>query len=770
MKKVIALISVLLVTLTASGQSSMLRYAEQQKEQTNYKVAAEVYEKAYNRRPTYTSAKNAAYCYSKNNEYNLSIEWWKKAFVFTDEYTDEDITGFLSAAQALGKRDQMVDYLTKNGISQKGYGQEAPRPTTAHGSEDRVQYLEAINSTAADFILAKDTYGNRYFVSDRGELLDNVRVKKLRFDVKSRVYDRDIYEWTGREYLKIYRQDKDGNIGAINMAGSGFMHMSDPSIVNIEGVDYMFFSVTRDLKEKRKSRDFVIHPELYYGPIDEKGKLLFVQPYPRNLPLSYGLITPYADAETSRLYYASNMEGGYGGYDLYYVNYYKEGDRLIFSAPSNLGEKINTTSHERDPFAYKGDFYFASEGHSNFGGTDIFKANLLSGGVFGQAVNLGEKVNSVSDDFAYRQFGDEEIYISSNRKGEEGLDDIYRLLPGRRRLLVKVMDCNGNVLENVQVALHQIDGDSVEWEKKEEGEFLADLSAEQRYKVEIDLEDYFPVVDKSISSVGLDSGTIKRAYYLAKVPTADIAITDIIYYDLDKSLIRRTEHEILDDVAEVMEMYPQLTLEVTSHTDSRASHGYNQRLSKRRAKAVEDYLKGKGVPLERINARWFGEEHLVVDCPDGKDCSEDQHQLNRRSELVLRVSVEDWVDNEKTYKDYCSLTSSLDELLSKAEADKLKFRGREVRLKGEQLMTLERLKLFLEKNKEVALLFVGSFDQELFEDRVSMALVYLTAKGISPQRVSRKWFEDEDEIEAAKYRSRMASFDNGLKEVIIEIE
>ncbi|WP_162633151.1 OmpA family protein [Echinicola strongylocentroti] len=771
MKRIVVIISVLLVALTANAQHSLLRYAGQQKEQMNYKVAAEVYEKAFDKRATYTSAKNVAYCHSKNNEYNLAIEWWKKAFVFSDEYTDEDIAGFLAAAQAVGKRDQMSDYLIENGITQKEHQQEDSMPASGNEGGDPVKYLEDINSPAADFILAKDANGNRYFVSDRGEQLGNdVPVKKLRFDAKDKVYDDDIYEWTGRDYLKIYREDTEGNIALVNMEGSGFMHVSDPSLVTVEDVDYMFFSVTRDLKDEVKSRDFEIQPELYYGQINKGGRLLFAQPFPRNSPLKYGLITPYADQETSRLYFASNMEGGYGGYDLYYVTYFKEGDRLIFSAPANLGENINSKSNERDPFAYKGKFYFASDGHSGYGGLDIFSTKSLTDEVFGQVVNMGENINSVSDDFAYRQYSEDEIYISSNRKGEEGLDDIYQLLPARRKLLAKVMDCNGNVLDNVQVALQQVDGESVEWKSKEEGTFLADLSAEQRFQVKIDLEGYFPVVDKSISSVGLDSGTINRAYYLAKIPTADMAITEIIYYDLDRSHIRRTEHEILDDVAEVMRMYPQLALEVSSHTDSRATHRYNQRLSKSRAKSVRDYLEAKGISKERINANWFGEESLAVDCPDGKDCSEDQHQLNRRSELVLKVSVQDWMSNIKEYKDYCSLTSSLDELLKKAEADKLDFKTGEEYLGGEQLMTLERLNLFLEMNREVELLFVGASNQAVFEDRVSMAVDYLKGKGISSQRLSKKWFESEDGVLEAKHRSRMASFDMGLQEIIIEIK
>lgn len=272
----------------------------------------------------------------------------------------------------------------------------------------------------------------------------------------------------------------------INMRGSDFMHVSDPSFVKVEDTDYVFFSVTRDLRKERKNRDFEIQPELYYGTLNEEGSLEYVYPYPRNLPLSYGLITPYADAKSQRLYFASNMEGGHGGYDLYYVNYYKDGDRLIFSAPANLGERINTAENERDPFVHQGKLYFASEGHSSYGELDVFFAEMLEGGVLGAAVNMGPLINSGSDDFAYRRYGDDEIYMSSNRKGKEGLDDIYQFLPAQRRLLAKVMDCKGDTLSDIQFSLKQIDGEAVEVDKRVKGNYWADLSAESQYEVKVE--------------------------------------------------------------------------------------------------------------------------------------------------------------------------------------------------------------------------------------------------------------------------------------------
>ena len=108
-----------------------------------------------------------------------------------------------------------------------------------------------------------------------------------------------------------------------------------------------------------------------------------------------------------------------------------------------------------------------------------------------------------------------------------------------------------------------------------------------------------------------------------------------IYYDLDKSIIRPDAAIVLDKLAGFMHQYPQLRIQVASYTDSRASGDYNEALSQRRAAAVINYLTNKGIDPTRLNATWFGETNLVNNCAPGVQCTEAQHQLNRRSEFTV---------------------------------------------------------------------------------------------------------------------------------------
>ncbi|MHA7131999.1 OmpA family protein, partial [Algoriphagus namhaensis] len=128
-----------------------------------------------------------------------------------------------------------------------------------------------------------------------------------------------------------------------------------------------------------------------------------------------------------------------------------------------------------------------------------------------------------------------------------------------------------------------------------------------------------------------------REYTLTPIPYQLPVYVDIVYYDLDKYVIREDAKEALDKLGEMMNKYSFLDLLVGSHTDSRASDEYNITLSNNRAKAVSEYLSQYGISADRVRLEWFGESELINDCGNGVPCGEPEHQLNRRSELVLEA-------------------------------------------------------------------------------------------------------------------------------------
>ena len=151
---------------------------------------------------------------------------------------------------------------------------------------------------------------------------------------------------------------------------------------------------------------------------------------------------------------------------------------------------------------------------------------------------------------------------------------------------------------------------------------------------------------------------------LAQIPFGLEILKAIIYYDLDKDFLRDLSKEKLTEVAEYLNRHPELILQIESHTDSRASDEYNQKLSERRAKSVIAFLENKGIAANRIQSNWFGEAKLVNPCGDNVPCSVEDHQLNRRTELKLIA----FPDSSKPYS--LPKGAKLEDFKSKDEAAK----------------------------------------------------------------------------------------------------
>ncbi|MDX1327852.1 MAG: OmpA family protein, partial [Arenibacter sp.] len=112
--------------------------------------------------------------------------------------------------------------------------------------------------------------------------------------------------------------------------------------------------------------------------------------------------------------------------------------------------------------------------------------------------------------------------------------------------------------------------------------------------------------------------------------------TDMIFFDFDKSYIRKDAAVELDKLVEVMMDYKDMVIKIESHTDSRGPAVYNKYLSDKRAKSSRDYLISKGISEERIeSAIGYGEERLLNECKDGVWCTRERHELNRRSEFII---------------------------------------------------------------------------------------------------------------------------------------
>ncbi len=383
------------------------------------------------------------------------------------------------------------------------------------------------------------------------------------------------------------------------------------------------------------------------------------------------------------LFFVSDMVGGFGGYDIYYATY--EGDGR-YSTPVNLGERINTVGDDTTPFYFDGTLYFSSDGRPTMGGTDLFYS-AWNGSEWSEPANMGTGFNSSLDDRSLSVYGNGLIgFMTSNRPGEGRsvksktcCDDIYgfEIASLYANLVVGLFSEARQPLNNGTIELQPITngrpiGAGTQKTRDDGNRFDFGLSLETEYSVIARHEGYYPDTVE-LSTLGLvESKNFEQVFFLRPIPVdpstipvydtieieESIALENILY-DLDKSNIRPDAEGDLRVLAALMDEYPDLVIELGSHTDFRGDDRYNLNLSKRRADAARRWLIANGgIEASRIKFQGYGEtvptvislrlaertgifepgdtlsEPYINALPNDEE-REIAHQLNRRTEFKV---------------------------------------------------------------------------------------------------------------------------------------
>lgn len=352
---------------------------------------------------------------------------------------------------------------------------------------------------------------------------------------------------------------------------------------------------------------------------------------------------PYTE-DGMLLYFASDRPGGYGGADIYVCDIRPNG---TYSAPRNLGPTVNTPYDDYFPFVKDGILYFSSKGHVGFGGIDIYKAERV-GNSFVNVKNMGLGINSKADDFAYREYDDGLGYISSNRVGGYGGDDIYAF---EYRLRECWQYIKGNVVDSE--TKEPIQDARIKFITSQ-GDELATLMTDKNGYYELRVECRTKVLISASKKGFSEESTFVDMSELPEdgVKVVDFELDDLseiivvendvekiridpIHFDYDKYNINTTAANQLQKIIDVMNDFPEMIIKIESHTDQRGSEPYNLALSDKRAKSTQQYLFEKGISQDRItSARGFGESEPIYKCPAG-DCTEEEYSKNRRSDFII---------------------------------------------------------------------------------------------------------------------------------------
>ncbi len=365
----------------------------------------------------------------------------------------------------------------------------------------------------------------------------------------------------------------------------------------------------------------------------------------RSLPINsdyYSNGHPFVSPDGKRLYYSSDRPGGMGGSDIWYSEI---GARGKIGKPINAGPVVNTPSNEMFPFVNEENkLFFSSDGHIGFGQLDVFSTISNEKDEFVDVINLGTPLNSGSDDFGYYTSNDGfSGYVSSNREGGKGSDDIYKFkfTPSLSVEGVITDAINYQTLDSVTVTIYD----------QGTGLIVAETMTDKNgyYKVFVDRGANFMI--EAVRKTHPHKNVFFNTYSVPdtqKLITQDIILEPVldvkllaglnkIYFDFNKSDIRPDAARELDKVVTLMTVtYPDIIIMLEAHTDPVGSHEYNDDLSEKRAKSTYNYLIAKGVSKNKIlSHKGFGKRKPINDCTSKQDCSNEKLELNRRTEFPI---------------------------------------------------------------------------------------------------------------------------------------
>jgi outer membrane protein OmpA-like peptidoglycan-associated protein len=622
------------------SQKSKLASADKKYENYSYIDAIKTYErvaeKGYKSVDMFQKLGNSYYF---NADLEQSAKWYGELFAMTSEVQPVYYFRYSQSLRAIDENNKADEMLKKF--------------STLSGDDSRgdlflnnVNYLDAIKNNSGRYTVENAGINSKY--SDYGTA---VTLNKIVFtsarDTGS--LGQRKHTWTDQHFTDLYVADLDeemnpGVVDKFDKTVQSKFHEATPTFTK-DGKT-MYFTRNNYLEGKKgKNANNVTLIKIYKATLENDQwvnitELAFDSD-------NYSTAHPSLSPDEKTLYFASDMPGTLGQSDLFKVEINEDG---TFGTPMNLGSTINTEGRESFPFVNdENEIYFASDGRPGMGGLDIFVSKINEDGTFNKVENVGSDVNSSKDDFGYWiDTKSRKGFFTSNRDGGQGYDDIYKFLELKKltceqELYGKVTDLDTKqALPGAKVSLFDNRFNSIaEVMSDSNGDYSFEVECGKTYNVRAEKVDYTTTEEKITS--GKANGKTELNIALEK-EQCKVAVGDdlgicfgikMIYFDLDKSNIRKEAAFDLEKILDVLIQYPTMKLDIRSHTDSRASFKYNEDLSDRRAKSTISWLVKNGVTPDRLTGKGYGETQLVNKCSDDVDCTEAEHQMNRRSEFII---------------------------------------------------------------------------------------------------------------------------------------
>ncbi len=698
MKKLLLILFVFSIQFINAQEVDIAR-AKKFFDKTFYSEAIPLYEDIVEQNTSEEIVKNLADCYYYTNNFKSAEKYYR--FLLKNYYkdlTEDYYFRFSQTLKASNKYDEANKVL-------KEYYIKSANSNGLIAFEKSIKELENVLAIGNRFDiknLGLNTENSEFGVTRLGDNLIYASVKK-----KPGIFDK-VYKWNNEAYLNLVSvpmKNINSSDSIVNYFAKELNTRSHESNAVFTKDGKIMYFTRNNFKNgrKRKNKERISNLQIYKAELIN-GKWSNITSLPFNSE-NYSTEHPALSDDEGTLYFASDMPGSLGSFDIYSVDV----DVNKYGPPVNLGPNINTDKKEQFPFVSNDNkLYFSSNGLPGYGSLDVFVSEI-KGDDYTRALNVGLPINSGVDDFAFSINSDtKEGYFSSNRKGGKGNDDIYQIKETKDLIIEDCMQYIAGVisdvdsklaLENATVILQ--DSDKKELQRintSSDGKFSFKVACEMNYVVYASKENYTEnskslrigkarkitndasmslkslevikkeeeiaaqkekeendvaeqkkkeaeIVEKEKEKIVAD---VKKKEKIDKIIAQEkdvvkdnkdrliIKTDDPIYFDYNLWYIRKDSKSTLRHVIDIMNKYPDMILEIGAHTDMRGNDRYNAVLSEKRAESAKEFLIDLGVDEKRIIAKGYGSSQPILKCKTEESCTEEQHELNRRCEFVIK--------------------------------------------------------------------------------------------------------------------------------------
>ena len=687
MKKTITLLFTFFIVICSNAQMDRnLKRAHKYFERAFYSNAIPLYKKSLQENISFEALKNIADSYYFLNNMTKASFYYKQLFkTYKNNIKQPSFFRYATALKA------EKNYKKAYHLMHSYYKHNAPEKL--HELEKSKQYLENIVAIGNRYSIKNlniNTPNSEFgAVEKNGNIIFSAPKKENNRHSQK-------YGWTGNPYLDIYEvPTKQAHIGdsiAKPFSTTINTKVHESSIIFTKDGKTAYFTRNNLVKGKRKKDNKKItHLQIYKAQlINNIWKNITPLPFNTN---EYSTEHPALSNDEKTLYFASDMPNGFGSFDIYSVAIHNDGS---YSNPINLGQTINTDKKEQFPFISSDNkLYFSSNGHPGFGSLDVF-VSTISKNQYTKPDNVGLPINSGYDDFSFNiNSTTKEGFFASNRLEGKGGDDIYKIIE-QKPLIIE--DCNqfisgiitdidtSEILTGALLILENKNGkELLRKYTNTSGKFIFDVPCEANYIIKASKDGYEKkqkrihlkkqrkknndasmalksleqLEKEKINALALQQ---KKEQELKKKETVQLAIdkqqkinqiidkeknivkdkgrliikTDKINFDYKLWYLRSDTKKEINDVILLLKKYPKMVVEVGTHSDIRGNNNYNLELSQKRANSVKKYILQNGIELDRILAVGYGETNPLIKCKTEDACSEEQHEVNRRCEFVIK--------------------------------------------------------------------------------------------------------------------------------------